>query len=409
MQSQQELQEMQLAFAAAIRDPDLDTHFPNVSPEQLAVYRELFWDNVKALLDSACPVAREVLGQDTWSMLLGRFWKEHPASTPEYTRMPFEFADWIAGQNLEDGGLPLWLAELIRWEVAELGAMFAPESNDTRPRIGYQRHSIAPSLQLHASLGRASHRQELATQHPGDHLPACYRTAELDIAFMELTPLGAALLELLLAEPEAGLAGATQKLADAMGPMQLPWRLPWRRLSTTCTSAEYWATPIEGRNGTQPSNRHIGEPVMTWLLKLQSLLDSTRRIDFLAPLALRLYLAPVFWMAGSNKLGDIESTAAWFGTGLRPEPACPPADGLAGLAHRSRWCHLAAAGSGSTLHCPAPDVHHDRRGHHRHWHNGWLAIAEGPAACLPPNAPSPLPNAWIGPSPSFRSTATTVG
>jgi len=46
---------------------------------------------------------------------------------------------------------------------------------------------------------------------------ACYRTAELDIAFMELTPLGAALLELLLAEPEAGLAGATQKLADATG------------------------------------------------------------------------------------------------------------------------------------------------------------------------------------------------
>ena len=46
---------------------------------------------------------------------------------------------------------------------------------------------------------------------------------------------------------------------------------------------------------------------------LQSLLNTTRIFDFLAPLALRLYLAPVFWMAGISKLSDIESTAAWFG------------------------------------------------------------------------------------------------
>jgi uncharacterized membrane protein YphA (DoxX/SURF4 family) len=46
---------------------------------------------------------------------------------------------------------------------------------------------------------------------------------------------------------------------------------------------------------------------------LQRLLDSTRSVDFLAPLALRLYLAPIFWMAGSSKLADMDSTIAWFG------------------------------------------------------------------------------------------------
>jgi uncharacterized membrane protein YphA (DoxX/SURF4 family) len=47
--------------------------------------------------------------------------------------------------------------------------------------------------------------------------------------------------------------------------------------------------------------------------KAQNLLNSTRAVDFLGPLALRLYLVPIFWMAGSKKLADIESTAAWFG------------------------------------------------------------------------------------------------
>ena len=46
---------------------------------------------------------------------------------------------------------------------------------------------------------------------------------------------------------------------------------------------------------------------------LYRLLDSTRVVDFLGPLALRLYLVPVFWMAGTKKWDSFESTVAWFG------------------------------------------------------------------------------------------------
>ena len=52
---------------------------------------------------------------------------------------------------------------------------------------------------------------------------------------------------------------------------------------------------------------------MDKLLQLQDLLNRTRSFDFLAPLALRLYLAPIFFMAGSSKYNSFEDTAAWFG------------------------------------------------------------------------------------------------
>ena len=52
---------------------------------------------------------------------------------------------------------------------------------------------------------------------------------------------------------------------------------------------------------------------MEKILQLQALLDKTRAFDFLAPLALRLYLAPIFWMAGTSKFSAFEDTAAWFG------------------------------------------------------------------------------------------------
>lgn len=46
---------------------------------------------------------------------------------------------------------------------------------------------------------------------------------------------------------------------------------------------------------------------------LQPLLLSLRQFDGLPSLALRLYLVPVFWMAGMSKFMAFDDTVAWFG------------------------------------------------------------------------------------------------
>lgn len=38
-----------------------------------------------------------------------------------------------------------------------------------------------------------------------------------------------------------------------------------------------------------------------------------RALDFVGPLALRLYLVPVFWVAGMNKVAGFDDTVEWFG------------------------------------------------------------------------------------------------
>jgi uncharacterized membrane protein YphA (DoxX/SURF4 family) len=50
-----------------------------------------------------------------------------------------------------------------------------------------------------------------------------------------------------------------------------------------------------------------------YLIKIHSLLNQTRKIDFLAPLLLRMYLVPVFWMAGTKKVEGFEGIVEWFG------------------------------------------------------------------------------------------------
>lgn len=45
----------------------------------------------------------------------------------------------------------------------------------------------------------------------------------------------------------------------------------------------------------------------------QKISHSIKHFDGIAALALRLYLVPIFWMAGSNKLMHFQDTIEWFG------------------------------------------------------------------------------------------------
>ncbi|MCQ8103816.1 DoxX family protein [Methylomonas sp. SURF-2] len=49
------------------------------------------------------------------------------------------------------------------------------------------------------------------------------------------------------------------------------------------------------------------------LAMLRRAFDKARFLDFTAPLLLRLYLVPVFWMAGTKKFTNFSETADWFG------------------------------------------------------------------------------------------------
>lgn len=49
------------------------------------------------------------------------------------------------------------------------------------------------------------------------------------------------------------------------------------------------------------------------LQKIHEILNITKAIEFTAPLLLRLYLVPIFWMAGTKKWADFESTVEWMG------------------------------------------------------------------------------------------------
>lgn len=116
------------------------------------------------------------------------------------------------------------------------------------------------------------------------------------------------------------------------------------------------------------------------LNKLQDMMDALRAIDFLGPLALRLYLAPVFWVAGVEKVTGFEGIVDWFGNpewglGL-PAPALlafvATATEVLGaifllVGFAVRWISIPLM---VTMVVAAVSVH---------WEHGWQAIASAKA------------------------------
>ncbi|USD35843.1 MULTISPECIES: DoxX family protein [Ferrimonas] len=109
----------------------------------------------------------------------------------------------------------------------------------------------------------------------------------------------------------------------------------------------------------------------------QGFFRATQSLEGLAPLALRLYLAPIFIQAGYNKLSHFEDTAAWFGN---PEwgLGLPFPELMAGLAAGTEFFGgiLLIVGLFTRLISLPLMVTMLVAAFAVHWENGWLAIAD---------------------------------
>lgn len=114
----------------------------------------------------------------------------------------------------------------------------------------------------------------------------------------------------------------------------------------------------------------------SFIERFYSGLNTTRKADFLAPLLLRFFLAPVFITAGLTKLLAFESTVSWIGNpdwglGL-PLPWL-----MAGLATATELVggFLLLLGLGTRLIAIPLMVTMLVAAFAVHWQNGWFAIA----------------------------------
>lgn len=189
--------EQQRDFAARIRQPEAQSLLPGITAERMAVYEELFFNNVASLVGGAFPVLRGILGAERWQRLLRTFFAEHRASTPYFLEISQEFIAWLQQgyrPTLED---PPFMLELAHYEWVEL----ALDVSDAQlPAQGWS--PLAWPLAYHWPVQMIG-VDHCPTQPPAE--PTCllvWRDRQDQVRFMQLAPFAYQLaLRLQAGEP----------------------------------------------------------------------------------------------------------------------------------------------------------------------------------------------------------------
>jgi len=218
---QPEFTRLQYAFAGNIRDPEGTAPPADVDERRMAVYRELFYNNIEGVLANAFPVMHELLPETRWHELVRGFLIHHRARTPFFPRLPGEFAETLA-TLLKPSQDPAYLTELARYEWVEmelaLSEQEAPPPFD--PRLDIASARLAPSPLARRLVFRYPVHRIGPDFQPSEPEPThllVYRDREETVRFLEINPVTARLLGLLEADPQRPARDLLEDMARELG------------------------------------------------------------------------------------------------------------------------------------------------------------------------------------------------
>lgn len=208
-----DFRDRQYAFAAHIRDPEHNPAPGGIEDRRMAIYRELFFNNLYKLLGSTFPVLRKLYGPDGWRRLTRAFMINYRAKTPYFLEISKEFLDFLKKDYARQDDDPAFLTELAHYEWAELALSVSDAQNDTNVDPDGDLLAGVPVKSVHAwplNYRFPVHRinESFKPEEPPEQATflVVFRRDDYELGFMELNPLTARLLE-MIATNDDGLSG----------------------------------------------------------------------------------------------------------------------------------------------------------------------------------------------------------
>lgn len=118
---------VQSQFAAYIRDPDNAPPPADVEPRRMAMYRELFFNNIDSFIGSNFPVLKAILSEEQWLEITQDFFVRHRCQTPYFSEIAEEFLAYLQNERSHPDDYP-FLLELAHYEWVEMALSIAKDS-----------------------------------------------------------------------------------------------------------------------------------------------------------------------------------------------------------------------------------------------------------------------------------------
>ncbi len=117
--SSPEFIKQQYAFAAHIRNPDTNPPPAGIEDRRMAIYRDLFYNNVQGFLENSFPVLRAITSNERWHAMARDFFAHHHCHTPLFLEIPQEFLQYLENER-NNASDPAFINELCHYEWIEL-------------------------------------------------------------------------------------------------------------------------------------------------------------------------------------------------------------------------------------------------------------------------------------------------
>lgn len=218
-------QQLQYAFAAHIRNPDKNDRPSDIEDRRMAIYRDLFFNNVEGFLAGNFPVFKQLCSEDYWLEMARDFFDNHHCHTPYFLEIGQEFLAYIANERVADERDPVFMQELLHYEWVEL-ALDASEVTLTVDSIDpngdlLEGHPVQSPLawllsyQFPVHCIRPDFQPEVAPETPTFLI--AYRNRDDEVNFMEVNSVSGRLLYLLSEDATLSGEAALKQIAEEMG------------------------------------------------------------------------------------------------------------------------------------------------------------------------------------------------
>lgn len=215
----------QRAFAAYIRDPEHNPIPPGVKPERMAMYRELFFNNIKHFIANSFPVLKTLLDQAHWLELVQDFFARHRSTTPYFSDLSEEFIAYLRDERTGHPEDPPFLLELTHYEWVELALNLADGAAPTANPV-LEQEPLSCVISLSDVAWPLAYRfpvhcideNHQPTEPPSNPTYlAVYRNREDDVKFLEINPVTYRLLQILEEAGPQPAEACLRQIAEELG------------------------------------------------------------------------------------------------------------------------------------------------------------------------------------------------
>lgn len=194
----------QYHFAAHLRDPENQPIPGDLEPRRMAIYQELFYNNIEGFIANGFPVIRTITSDENWHAMIRDFMIKHQCKTPLFHEISREFLMYLENER-DTANDPPFLGELAHYEWVELALNVL--DSDATPfeltadvdcmHVHIKTSPLAWPLAYHYEVHNIGPQYQPTVANETMVFLLVYRNQQDKITFIELNPVSARLIDLL--------------------------------------------------------------------------------------------------------------------------------------------------------------------------------------------------------------------